>query len=149
MRPYLEVSAEQRRAVREAIVQVVSHRPEVRVAFLFGSFATDPRFHDIDLGVIVDPELVSKEAAFDFVSDLATDLEWKVRLPIDLNVLNYATIALRYNASRGELLYCTDDDVRTEFLERTWREYFDFEPFLRSSLKDLLRDRLMRPSPGQ
>lgn len=30
-------------------------------------------------------------------------------------------------------------EVIDQFLEQTWTEYFDFEPFLRSSLKDLLQ----------
>lgn len=140
VRPYLQASAEERQQIRTTITQVLAARPEVLVAFLFGSFLGEPRFHDVDLGIVVDPKLVPNTAALDFASDLANELEWKTRLPIDLNVLNEAPIALRYNASRGELLLSKDDGVQGQFLEQAWREYLDFEPFLRRSLQDLLKN---------
>lgn len=139
MRPYHQVAAEQKGQIRAAISQMTAARPEVLAAFLFGSFPTEPRFHDFDVAVIVDLQLVSHAAAPGLASDLATELEWKTGLPVDLIVLNFAPIALRYHASRGEVLFQKDQEVLDEFLERTWKEYLDFEPFLRSSLKDLLQ----------
>lgn len=138
LRPYLQASESERRAVRDTITHILSARPEVILAFLFGSFMDRPQFRDVDVGVVVDTGLVPETAAFDFASELATELEWETRLPVDLNVLNYAPIALRYSASRGEPLLCKDERLRDRFVELAWKEYLDFEPFLRASLRDLL-----------
>lgn len=139
MRPYHEVSIEQKAKIRAAIVQSATTRPEVLAAFLFGSFLSQPRFRDIDIGVIIDYGQVSPEAPPGLASALATDLEWQTGLPTDLIVLNEAPVALRYQASRGEVLFQRDQQAVEQFLEQTWKEYLDFEPFLRSSLKDLLQ----------
>lgn len=145
MRPYLQASEPERKAVRETIACILSARPEVILVFLFGSFVDRPQFRDVDVGVVVDSRRVPETATFDFASELATELEWATRLPVDLNVLNYAPIALRYSASRGEPLLCKDEGLRDGFVDLAWKEYLDFEPFLRASLRDLLSGEDQRP----
>lgn len=148
MRPYLRASESERTAVRNTIARVLGPRPEVVLAFLFGSFRNQPEFRDVDIGVVLDSDLVPEPAALDFASELATELEWQIRLPVDLIVLNYAPIALRYSASRGEPLLCKDEELRDRFLDLAWKEYMDFEPFLRASLRDLLNGEDQRPGDG-
>lgn len=138
MRPYFEASESERRKVRDTIARILDARPEVILAFLFGSFVDQPHFRDVDVGVVVDTGLVPETAALDLAAELATELEWETRLPVDLNVLNYAPVALRYSASRGKVLLCKDAGLRDRFVELAWKEYLDFEPFLRASLRDLL-----------
>lgn len=138
LRPYLECPEDGRLEVRETLAQVLGQEPAVQVAFLFGSFVDQPRFRDIDVGVLVDPQQVPEAAAWDFAWDRATRLELATRLPVDLSVLNYAPVALRYHASLGQVLVCKEPEACDAFCERAWDEYLDFEPFLWASLRDLL-----------
>lgn len=145
MRRYLEASPPRRQAIRERITGILRARPEVIGAFLFGSFVQERPFRDVDLGVLVDPGRVPEAAAPGFASALASELEWETRVPVDLTVLNYASIGLRYHASRGEVIVCRDPERCNQFREQAWREYLDFEPFLRTSLRDLLPSERSRP----
>ncbi len=150
MEAYLQASADDRQRVRDTLARVLGDHPQVVVAFLFGSFLDQPRFRDIDVGILVDPRQVPESDAWSFASQLATDLELAIRYPVDLVILNYASIAVRYYASLGEVLVCKDAETRYLFLERAWDEYLDFEPFLRASLRDLLEGDQPpdKPAPG-
>lgn len=141
MRPYLQASDTERKAIRDVITQVLTARREVSLAFLFGSFVDQPVFRDVDVGVMVDPHEVPLEAEFDFAAGLATDLEVHIRRPVDMVVLNHAPVSLRHHAVRGEVLVSKEAELRDRLLETTWRMYADFEPFLRASLRDLLGGR--------
>lgn len=147
-RPLLNASAGERDLLRDALKRILAARAEVSLAFLFGSFAAGQPFHDIDIGIVTAPGAVAAADAFEFVSQLATELEWDVRRPVDLSVLNWAPIALRYHAAQGEALVCRDEEAMYRFIEAAYRDYLDFEPFLRASLRDLLAPD-HRPAAGR
>lgn len=63
---------------------------------------------------------------------MLTELEEALSLiEVDLVLLNRAPIVLRYEViSQGIVLYCEDDDFRTDFEDIVLRDYLDFKPFL-------------------
>ncbi len=138
MRSRHDISVAQRQAVRAEIRRLLGLRTEILVAMLFGSFTAPGSFGDVDVGVIVDGRQVTREGEFNWVCAVAGELEAGVGLPVDLVVLNAAPAALRYDALCGEVLLSRDDELREDSLIAAWKEYWDLEPFLRSTARDLL-----------
>jgi predicted nucleotidyltransferase len=111
--------------------------PEVRFAYLYGSFLDDLPGRDLDVGIFFDPAL-SREEVLDRVLDLGFDLGRLTGVNVDVQALNHAPAALRFHAVRGLLLLCRDEEERLSFVETAIREYLNFRPLAGQVLEDLL-----------
>ncbi|MBC7105000.1 MAG: nucleotidyltransferase domain-containing protein [Firmicutes bacterium] len=126
----------ERHRIGRALGEWLGTRQEIIFAYLFGSFALDPSFRDVDVGVYV--RGVGPEEAFRYGLSLEAALERDFPFPIDVTVLNYAPVPLCHSASDGKLLFSRDEGLRLAWVERTWDLYLDMVYFLRRSLWDLL-----------
>lgn len=123
--------------IKETLVAHLQGRPEICFAILYGSAAEGGPFRDLDIALWVDRRLVPESHDLDYAFDLADELERVVPYPVDVRVINDAPLPFRYNVSHGTKLVVNDDELFYTFLERTWDEYFDFEPVLLQYLRDL------------
>lgn len=109
--------------------------PEIIAAVLFGSYKT-PFFNersDLDFGLI-----------FDRPVDLKTELTIEAEISellgieqIDLINLNKAPLLLKYNAiASGEIIYESDYEKTSDFLEKVYNEFCDFEYGYRNLCED-------------
>ena len=113
---------------------------DVRLVYLFGSQVSG------NIGPVSD---------YDFavlLAELEPPLEYKYRLAcqlsnllntdkIDLVLLNYAPVELKYNIiSTGELLYKRDNFCKVEFEANTLSQYFDYLPILRKQRQDIIKE---------
>lgn len=128
-------------AERECITQTLKERvircSEVRFALLHGSFISDGPFRDIDLAVYVNPaghQVVRSE----YEIDLSVELTQRVHIPVDVRVLNEASVAFRYHALKGLVLFVRDEECLDGFRARTWDEYCDFAPFARQFFREAI-----------
>jgi uncharacterized protein len=122
--------------LKAALAARLRGRPEILFVILFGSAAEGQSFRDLDLGVCVDRAQVPPAADFDFELRLEEDLTGLARCPIDVRVINDAPLGFRYNVSRGQPLWLNDEEAYHRFRERTWDEWFDFEPIAMQYLKE-------------
>jgi hypothetical protein len=108
-------------------------------ACIHGSFL-EPNggFRDIDIAVWVEASSVQAEAALDYEWQLSPHLERQVEYPIDLRVLNWASLGFWYAASSDTLLFAKDKVLWYNFQEETWNEYLEFAPLSTQMLFDLL-----------
>jgi hypothetical protein len=121
----------------EALRRVLTARADVRVVYLFGSFARgDARAgSDLDVGVVF--SLVPPPGDLD---GLATALEAAAGRRVDLVVLNDAPPLLAHEAIRdGRRLVCVDEDERVRFETRAIAKYLD-TAHLRQIQRDYLRE---------
>lgn len=110
----------------EKIKMFLETRKEIRFAYLFGSFLEEDHFRDIDVGIYVDEmEPVTRSKFYDIV--LSTEIENFAKFPVDIIVLNRETSAMIFNASKGELLKNTDDELRENFILKHWKMYWDYK----------------------
>lgn len=115
------------------LVKILEQRTDIAAVYLFGSYGTEYQtiHSDIDLGVIFLPEVKA---------DLRTELELEVALSlaletdqIDVVNLNRSPIQLRYRAiAEGQLIYQADYVSTSNFLEDTYRYYFDYAYHLKN-----------------
>lgn len=131
----LELS--ERKEICQKITQILSNRQEIIFAYAFGSFITDNSFHDIDIGVFIGKDWLGKQSFLDYQVSLEIELEKELPFPVDVKVLNDASIPLCHSASDGRVLFSRDEDVRYDWVEKIWDTYLDMQYFLRNSLRDL------------
>ncbi|MDQ3353190.1 MAG: nucleotidyltransferase domain-containing protein [Actinomycetota bacterium] len=105
--------------LRECLVE----RPEVVVAYLFGSWArgTQTALSDIDVAVLLAPVADLRATTMELAADLS-GVTGRARL--DLVVLNDAPLALAYRVLRdGQLLACRDEVARVRHWAATVDRY--------------------------
>lgn len=115
-------------------MSALASEPGVVFAYLYGSFLDSEAFRDVDIGVYLhpcEPDQMTLRALA-----LGQRLSAKVRLPVDVRVLNTAPIPFLYHVLRGHLLLNHDDDLLSEVIERTVCRYLDIAPLLRSGTRD-------------
>ena len=120
------------------MLRLLAQRPEILFAYLHGSFAEGRPHRDVDVAVFVDPHALRPERWRQYEGDLAVELQLHLGQPVDVRVLNDAPLAFRYHATNGRGLVVRDAETRDEFRARTWDAYFDFQPFARRYLREVL-----------
>ena len=126
---------------REALLQRISdhlsaHYHEVTAAYVHGSFVTSHSFCDIDVGV-----LTSKEVATPVEFELRLELELQqiCRYPVDVRMLAGAPFSFSQAVIRqGRVILDTDPNLRADFEAMVLKLYFDFAPFRRRYLAEVL-----------
>ncbi len=104
-------------------------------AYIFGSFVSSRAFSDIDIGIYLEQE---PDNQMDTEFDLENALEEKIRLPVDIRILNTAPLSFCYNVIReGTVIVDNDSDRRADFQGLVLKKYFDFEPFRRRYLREI------------
>ncbi len=136
---YFNASAEARAAITARLRDALSERPEIRLAYLLGSFTQARPFRDIDIAVYLEPAFLQEVDPLRYCFQLADALERTVGYPVDVHRLNDAPCGFRFSATCGQVLLSRDEAFRREWTERTWHEYADFEPYRRMYLREWLR----------
>jgi predicted nucleotidyltransferase len=111
----------------------VFKRYSVACCYLFGSRAGQDFYpdSDLDFAVIFSPfspdkhNLALEIEIHDAFADILKPLE------VDLLFLQKAPIYLKFNVIKnGIVIYCTDEEFRTDFEDIAVRDYLDFKPVL-------------------
>lgn len=127
--------------VLQRLAGFLSGYEEISFAYIFGSFVHDPGFHDLDIGVYLVGDAFDalyEKTAFDYEFQMGASLEKLLNYPVDVKVLNRASVPLCYAVTQGKLLFSRDEPARYAWVEKTWDYYLDMKYFLKSSLFDLL-----------
>jgi predicted nucleotidyltransferase len=119
--------------VQHLVENLKSHN-EVIFAYLFGSFVEDLPFHDIDIGVYL--SIIREEESTFFSLDLSQTLSIRLKIPVDVRVLNFASIPFLYHVIRGNLILERDEEIRLNFVERITARYLDLKPLLLKGTKE-------------
>ncbi|MGH9338107.1 MAG: nucleotidyltransferase domain-containing protein [Acidobacteriota bacterium] len=127
----------QRQSIRGKISQTLREKEEILFAIVHGSFQEGLAFRDIDIGIYLDSRL-SEESVFEKECGYSLELEDRLGLPVDVKILNRASLGFQYALSSGELLFSRDSNAFYDFRERVWSRYLDHKYFYEQSLKDLL-----------
>ena len=80
------------------------------------------------------------EESYQLASRLSLPLAMleRIHVPVDVRALNDASLAFRYHALSGRPLLVRDEAFLDDLRERTWDAYFDFKPFARRYLLEVL-----------
>jgi len=108
-----------------------ANKPEVTIAYLFGSCARDERqpFSDIDIAVFVNKE-PPKEEILKYRVGLTADLISLLKSNrVDVVCLNSAPPLLTHRVIRDGIIICNKDEkVKVSFEVRSLQRYIDTKP---------------------
>ncbi|MEW5908127.1 MAG: nucleotidyltransferase domain-containing protein [Patescibacteria group bacterium] len=144
MREFYQISQKEKEKIIQKISLFLEKEKEISFAYLFGSFLEEKpvTFRDIDIGVFLDPLLVTKDASFDYETNLAIQLSKLISFPadhLDIKVLNFTSKIFQNNIfSHGLLLFAKNSDLLTSFIEETSSEAIINYEFSKQSLLELL-----------
>jgi hypothetical protein len=115
---------------REQIIRRIKDyfldKDDVVFAYLHGSFIESRSFKDIDIAILVKNPVHEIELE----SDLSYELTDKTGYPVEVRIINNASIAFQMAVLRkGRLLVSKTDNVRTDFIETTSRRYREYSHF--------------------
>ena len=101
----------------------------IAAVYLFGSALTGEQdgMSDLDLGVLFGPE-VDLSDSLSTSARAAEALEPLFRgQRVDMALVQLAPPTLQFHAIRGRVLYCADEDYRTDFEDDALRYYLDWQ----------------------
>ncbi len=137
MQKKFSLANQAKRQLENKLREILLQKREILFAYIHGSFLQDIPFHDIDLALYMDESQINKQKSLDYELRLSIELELKVKYPIDVKIINFAPLYFRYTITKGKLLLSNDDELRYNFIEKTWLEYLDFKPYYYETLKFL------------
>lgn len=114
---------------------------EVIAAYLFGSQAKGKATadSDVDIAVLLSPDFDLQEH-FMYRIERIVELEQLCQRPVDVVILNQATLVLRNQVLKyGRLVYERDHRQRVAFEVRSRQAYYDFQPMLALLHRALVR----------
>jgi predicted nucleotidyltransferase len=137
MKPRHVVDTAQKQELKARLRERLAARPEVRFAYLHGSFLERETLGDVDVAVSVEPGGLPGDDATAYELALEAALEQGLSVPVDVRVLEDAPVSFQYAATRGETLFIRDREAWAAFREGTWTAYLDFAPLRTEALRDL------------
>ncbi len=130
------LSKKEKRRIEAQLISILKKRSEIVFAYLFGSFIDSFPFRDIDLGVYL--KNISKRKVFDYQLKLGIDIESKIKIPVDVKIINFAPLYFQYQILQGKLLFTKDEELWADFLDLTVRKYLDFKPLRDEFFKEFI-----------
>ena len=134
MRRLHHINREGRDRIEQCLAAELASDLSVAFAYLYGSFVESQPFHDVDVGVYVQNVRADRLSAA--ALDLAQRLSDRARIPVDVRILNVAPVSFVYHVLRGQLVFCRDDGVLAELMERTVSRYLDIAPLVRRGTRE-------------
>jgi predicted nucleotidyltransferase len=122
----------ERPGIMDALADELASHREIVFAYLYGSFAECAPFHDLDVGVY----LHDTRSSIVLLSTLARRLSVRLKIPVDVRILNDAPVTFLFHVMRGRLILSHNDDLLSTIMENTVRQYLDIAPLLRRSTKE-------------
>lgn len=132
------ITEEQKNAVVAKLRNLLAREDCVIFSYVYGSFIESDRFRDIDIAIYVDEEKISKREAFSVEQSLDSKLENEIGFPVDVRVINFSPLGFKYNITKGRVLTSRDDELRVDFVAKTWSFYLDYKEDSQRFLLEML-----------
>jgi len=127
--------------IKPELKELSGHFLQVIAAYLFGSYAggRPTPLSDVDIGILLVNNLSDMES-FKIEMHLLGKLQKILGTDnIDLVVLNKAPLPIQYHATCGILLFSTNEEKRTEFVEYVRKYYIDCLPIYREYQEEFFK----------
>jgi predicted nucleotidyltransferase len=134
------ITKQDKEKITKTISSYLQNHKEIVAAYLFGSYVSGQPYGDIDLGILVRNE---PENPLEYEFELEIKLEELVKFAVDVRILNKAPVSFVQNVIRhGQVIIDSKPNIRSDFESYILRKYFDFAPFRRRYLAEVINARL-------
>jgi predicted nucleotidyltransferase len=124
---------------RQQLQKRLEVHSEIQFAYLHGSALEDLPYHDLDVALYLEPEHPAAGDSFDYEMQLSVELTQALGFPVDVRVLNRASLGFQHSAIQGDLLLNREDDHVSDFVEDVGRRYMEFAHLGRAYLLEVLK----------
>lgn len=126
---------------QEKLIEILKQEPDIITVYLFGSYLDEKvaQPKDVDLALLFSKPPESNVQRF---IELYPKLsEVFAPLEVDLLFLHSAKLPVRFEViSTGKIIYCSDNDMRTDFEDNVTREYLDFKYHLETACREFYEE---------
>jgi len=131
------LTTNEKEAVIGRVSEILQQKAFVLFAYIFGTFASDADFGDIDVGIFVADRDI--KSALQTELDMEGELEDAVKIPVDVRIINHAPLSFVYNVLRGgSVIVDNNKSLRAEFEGLIYKKYFDFRYLRREYLREIV-----------
>ena len=141
-----DIDSKNRKALIKKIKTFFKDNKIISFAYIHGSFVKNSPFKDIDIAIYIEELSFDKlKSPLKFELNLETLLEEYLsesgfKIPVDIRILNYAPLSFQYSVIRDGLpLIVRHIKKKDDFELLTLVKYFDFAPFRKEYMKEVLK----------
>ncbi|MEM2109885.1 MAG: nucleotidyltransferase domain-containing protein [Candidatus Odinarchaeota archaeon] len=128
--------------VLEIISNELSLIKSIRLVYVYGSFILRNDFHDIDVAVLFNSNVMGEDLFYKKAMELGRLLEKKFnyKFEFDVRPLNNSSIEFQYEVIKnGKLIYAESDDLRQEYEFNILSEYLEYSEMYKMFDQALLK----------
>lgn len=130
------IAKREKEKITKSISSYIRKRKEIVTAYFFGSYVSGQQFGDIDIGALV---LNEPDNPLEYEFELEIKIEELVKISVDVRVLNKAPVTFVQNVIRHGIIFIDNNpNIRADFESYILRKYFDFAPFRRQYLAEVI-----------
>jgi len=119
------------------IFSVLQQNEYILFAYIYGSFASNKEFNDIDVGIFISDENMKSPLQMEL--DMEGELEDKIKTPVDVRIINHAPLSFIYNVLKsGFVAVDKDISLRSDFEGLIFKKYFDFQYLRKEYLREIV-----------
>jgi len=119
------------------ISSVLQQNEYILFAYIYGSFASNKEFNDIDVGIFISDENMKSPLQMEL--DMEGELEDKIKTPVDVRIINHAPLSFIYNVLKsGFVAVDKDISLRSDFEGLIFKKYFDFQYLRKEYLREIV-----------
>jgi len=131
------LSTKEKEFLAEKISDILKGKGYILFAYIFGSFASEDDFKDIDIGVFIYGE--ESKSPLKLELKLEGEIEDVIHIPVDIRVINNAPPYFIYNVLKGGIVIVDRDrSLRSDFEGLVYKKYFDFQHLRNEYLREII-----------
>jgi predicted nucleotidyltransferase len=119
------------------ISKILKAKEYIIFAYIFGSFASDDGFKDIDIGIFISSAKDISPLRLEL--EIEAELEDIFHIPVDVRIINNAPLSFIYNVLRNGIVIIDNNKfMRADFEGLIYKKYFDFQHLRREYLREII-----------
>lgn len=131
------LSAKEKEVLNEKISDVLKAKEYIIFAYIFGSFASEDSFQDIDVGIFTSG--VNDRSPLRLELEIEADLEDAIHIPVDVRIINNAPLSFIYNILKNKIVIVDNDkSLRADFEGLVYKRYFDLQHLRNEYLREVI-----------
>jgi len=132
-----QIPEPEKQSIIERISSRLKRQKKIKFAYIFGSFVSEKKFSDIDIGIFVDSE--DNINSLNFELKMEKELHSLLHLPVDVRIVNNAPLSFVYHVIKeGILIKDEDPSQRADFEGLIFKKYLDCAFFRKQYLKEVI-----------
>lgn len=137
MKKKREIDSRGKASVIQKIADVLKGKPDIQFAYIFGSFASENIFNDVDIGVFISAD--TSESFLKLELEMERELGDILHIPVDVRIINNASLSFTYNVLKsGTVIVDKDKNQRADFEGLIYKKYFDYTHLRNEYLREVV-----------